>query len=268
MRAAVLSSILILGACATNANEDPLTQQEAEQAVDEVNLATSAQALTWELVEISTHFTAGVSLAEAGAELGAFAASQIPCAEVAVAGAVVTVDFGDLADGCTFRGKTFAGIARLEVERSEKNLLVHHTYAGLSDGVVQLNGSADVCWSETEPGRDVSYEMAFSRDDFARTYVATGDVTLRLLDPTRGSEGGVELEGTRMVRSDDRTWQLDLSGIELRGLDPVPQAGEYTLYLPSDKSAKMTFERVDATSVRVTVTGAGGRTFYVTVPSP
>jgi hypothetical protein len=61
-------------------------------------------------------------------------------------------------------------------------------------------------------------------------------------------------------------WDLAIDGVELRWVDPVPQAGSYTLATPFEKSMTLSFDRVDEDTIRVTVE-SGARSFEFNVTS-
>jgi hypothetical protein len=271
---ALLSSVLacsLLAPACGGANEEPLTRDEAEEAVASVNLSASAQSLTHDIVEISTNFTIGQGLREAALELKLFAEAQIPCAVVSADAhqgeGHVTIDFGDLSDACSFRGRTYAGVVELDIQRAEGTVLVHHRWQGLSNGQVTVHGEADVTWSRDDASRHVVYDLEFSHEDHDGALRASGDVTQRLLDSVLGITAGVAIDGTREWSAGDRSWSLDIDGVQVRGLDPVPQAGTYSLVTPSDKHVTLSFERLNPTTIRVTLTGPKGRTHRVDVLS-
>jgi hypothetical protein len=269
MRTKILSSLLatsVLVAC--GGNDDPLTQEEAKEAVQSVEISGSAQGLTFDAVDISTHFTIGKGVVEAAAEIKLFAITQIPCADITIDQGHVTIDFGDLSDTCTYHGRTYAGVIKLDIERSQGEVLVHHTWTGLTDGKVVVNGDADVSWSKDSAARHVTYDVNFTHPDMDRTMHATGDVTQKLIDANAGISAGVQIDGSReWTLNDEKTWTLDIEGVQVRGLDPVPQSGTYALTTPKDKHVTLTFERVSATTIQVTLTGPKGKSHTVNVIS-
>jgi hypothetical protein len=266
----VLVSSLFTAACGGD-NDEPLTRDEAEEAVANVKLSASAQSLTYDVVEISTHFTIGKAVHEAALELQLFAASQIPCATVSAdandSSGHVTIDFGDLNDACTFRGHNYAGVVELDIVRTDGQLAVHHSWQGLTNGHVSVDGEADVTWSRDDASRHVVYDVAFTNDEFDGTLGASGDVTQKLIDSVLGLTAGVQIDGSRTFQAGDRAWSLDIDGVQMRGLDPVPQAGTYSLVTPSDKHVTLSFERLNPTTIRVTLTGPKGKTHQVDVIS-
>jgi hypothetical protein len=57
-----------------------------------------------------------------------------------------------------------------------------------------------------------------------------------------------------------------VNDVEVRWKDPVPQAGSFTLTSPKGRTLTLSFERVDADSIRVTITN-GKNTFSFNVNS-
>jgi hypothetical protein len=258
--------LALLGA--TSCLDPALTREEAQEAVDSSNLASAAEALSYDVVEISTHFTLGKAVAEAAEELRSFAVSQIPCSDVSLAANTVTIDFGGLDDACSYRGHAYGGVVQITVQAALGSVQVHHAWMGLTNGKVTVDGEADVTWSDADSSRQVKYEGSAISVDRAGTLETSGDITQTLIDPSQGLTAGIEINGKREWSVEEgHEWKLRVDGVEVRGQDPVPQAGRYKLTTPSDKDVTMTFGRIDATTIRVTVVGPRNRTFEVDVVS-
>lgn len=259
-------ALLPLALTACERATPPLTSAEAREAFAETVSSARAEASTAELIEVSTRFTLGQAVEDAAEELAAFWESQAPCAITQRDGATVTVDFGDLADDCTFNGHTFGGLVSVTVSRADtSSVLVHHEWTAFTNGVVTVDGGADVTWTGGEdPSRTVEHDLLWS--DAERSGESTGNRTQRLIDPSAGLSAGIEVNGARGWIGDAGTWDLDIDGIELRGQDPVPQAGVYTLTTPAEKVMTMAFERIDEDSIQMTVSGirGGDRVWLVT----
>jgi hypothetical protein len=248
--------------------EQGLTREEANEAVTSSNLAGEAQALTYDVIDVSTHFTIGQAVDQAAQELRTFAASQIPCSTVSVAQATVTIDFGTLQDDCKYRGHSYAGVVKISVQGASGELHVHHQWQGFTNGTVTLDGDADVTWSAAAESRHVTYSAVSTHAGRAETLHSSGEVTQKWIDAQLGWAGGVEIDGTReWYLESGRVWNLDIEGIEARAQDPVPQAGRYVLTTPSDKHLTLEFERLSDTQIRVTVKGAQGHTYEIDVTS-
>lgn len=253
--------LLIVGLPALSACErasQPLTQAEAREAFAETASSARAEASTAEVIEVSTSFTLGQAAQDAAEELRAWWQSQAPCAIVTRDDSTVTVDFGDLSDDCTYNDHTYAGVARITVVRADDgDVLVSHVWEGLTNGIVTVDGGADVTWSGGEdPSRHVVHDLVWS--DAERSGESSGDRTQTLIDPAAGISGGVEINGQRAWTGQKGTWDLGIDGVQVRGQDPIPQAGLYTLTTPADKVMTMAFERVDDDTIEMTVSGLRG----------
>ena len=66
------------------------------------------------------------------------------------------------------------------------------------------------------------------------------------------------------MRPNEAVWVLDIEAVEMRGQDPVPQAGAYSLTTPDAKTAAITFARVDEDTIECVLTaGSKSWTFQV-----
>jgi hypothetical protein len=242
---------------------DDLSNVEMREALDEVVLEGQGQAVENEIVEITTDFTIGEGVAQAAQALRDAIASQIPCSTVTVADDTLTLDFGGLEDECVYNGHTFAGVVIVTIrhDAASDTLTVDHTYEDLSNGVVTLNGSKVVDWSDQT--RHVVTDLEVERA--GKTARTSSDRTQTLLDPDAGLAGGIEINGERRWDNDRGAWELAIDGVELRWIDPVPQAGSYTLKTPRGKTAVLGFARVDDDTIAVTLSGGRkDRIFHVT----
>jgi hypothetical protein len=221
-----------------------------EQASD----AGQAEGLTSAGVEISTNFTIGEAVKDGAAELKAFIGSQLPCADITVEDATLTVVYGAKDGACSYRGHTFSGTQSISLERNDDaQVLVHHEWTDFSNGVVSLDGTADVTWNLTDKTRRVQHESHWTNLKSGRTGTGSGDRVQSLL--AGGIAEGIQVDGSRSWDGERGHWDLAIDGVQLRWTDPVPQAGSYTLKTPFDKSVSMAFERVDDDTIKVIVTG-------------
>lgn len=109
-----------------------------------------------------------------------------------------------------------------------------------------------VTWSlQDELSRHVVHELTWTRMSDGLTGTGTGDRLQRGLngDVTQG----LAIDGERTWAGTAGTWDLDIDGVELRWIDPVPQAGIYTLTTPSLKQMSLSFDRKDEDTITVTV---------------
>ena len=235
---------------------------EYRMAVDESVALGQADVAQQDIVEISTSFTLGDAAQTARANIEAFIKSQAACAVVTPTGdRGLTIDFGDLADDCTYKGRTYGGVITIEVDVAADTTVVHHTAAAFTNGTVTLDGTADVTW--TADSRRVVSDLRFDRE--GRETDVQGDRTQRLLDQAAGLAGGITVDGARTWQNDKGDFSLMIDGVELRPADPVPQAGTYQLTVPSGDEVTLSFTRVDDDTIEVRIAGGRrDRVFHVT----
>ncbi len=234
--------------------EDELTSSEARQSLEEARGASSAENLTSATVEISMNFTIGQAAADAAAELGTFVQSQLPCAFVTVAGATLSIEYGVNPGSCLYRGHEFSGTHSITVTRNDGGVVVvDHLWTDLSNGVVELDGSAHVTWDFDAKTRRVEHESNWTHLGSGRTGQGSGDRTQSVLEG--GLAEGIRVDGSRTWKGQRGQWDLAIDGVEMRWVDPVPQAGSYTLATPFDKTVSLSFSRVDDDTIAVTVSG-------------
>ena len=245
--------LLVLTGCPKD-REDPLTLGEATSALEQASDAGQAEGLTSASVDISTNFTIGTAVQDGAAELQAFIGTQLPCADITLAEATLTVVYGAKAGNCTYRGHTFKGTHSISIERNEEaQVSVHHEWTDFSNGVVSLDGTADVTWNLADKTRRVQHESHWTNLKSGRTGTGTGDRLQSVL--TGGIAEGIQVDGTRAWDGDKGHWDLAIDAVQMRWIDPVPQSGSYTLTTPFGKTVSMGFSRVDDDTIKVSVAG-------------
>jgi len=245
--------LLVLTGCPRE-KEDPLTLGEATAALEQASDAGQAEGLTASSVDISTNFTIGGAVRDAADELATFIGSQLPCADVTQEDATLTVVYGAKSGACSYRGHQLSGTHVISVERNEDaQVEVHHEWIGLSDGVVSLDGTADVTWNFADKTRRVKHSSQWKNVASGRTGMGSGDRLQSVLEGGLGE--GIQVDGERSWQGERGHWDLAIAGVQLRWADPVPQAGSYTLTTPFDKTVSMSFLRVDSDTIKVTVKG-------------
>jgi hypothetical protein len=253
---------LLLTACPKDKAET-MTQAEARDALDESTADTQASSLTTSSVELSTSFTIGKAASDAAAELKTFIATQLPCAEITLADATLSVQYGARPGSCVYKGHTFSGSHTIKVSRNEdEQVLVDHTWTDLSNGIVNVTGTAHVTWDLEEKSRKVEHDVTWTRLSDGRTGRGTGDRTQTPL--AGGVAEGIQVDGSRTWTGRNGRWDLAIEGVQMRWSDPVPQAGTYRLASPKGRSLALSFRRIDADSIEVTL-ASGTRTFTFTV---
>lgn len=253
---------LSLTACPKD-NAEPVTTAEASQALEESTLSSQAQELTSSSIELSTNFTLGGAVEQAADQLRAFVASQLPCAGLTLTGNTLSVVYGKNPGNCTYHGHTFSGEHTITVVRAGSgDVEVDHAWKKLSDGVLEVSGTAQVTWSFSAASRHVVHSVSWTRISDGLTATGSGDETQKAL--TGGLIEGIQVDGTRAWDGKSGHWDLGVNGVQWRWVDPVPQSGSYTLAMPNKKSLTMTFSRVDDTHIKVVLT-SGDKTFSFVV---
>lgn len=256
---ALLPMTIALAGCPKSDPEQPLTIAEAQEAVEESTLSNQAVSVVNGTVEITTNFTIGQAVEDAAEELRSFITSQLPCAEVTVEQATLSIEYGVKPGNCTYNGHTYSGTHTVRVEKNEQGaVLVQHSWESLSNAVMSVSGTADVTWSLQDRSRHVVHELTWTRLADGRQGTGSGDRTQSTLEG--GIAEGIRVDGSRTWEGQSGRWDTAIKDIEMRWVDPIPQAGSYVLSTPFDKSATLAFERYDEDTIRVTVS-SGRRSF-------
>ncbi len=260
----------------TGCNAEGMSSLEALDALGEVNRSSRGEVAVGDVIEVSTDVTIGDRVEAAAETIAAFWESQAPCSTVTVEGAKVTIDYGSLQDNCTFDGATYAGVTTHEVVSTERGSLeVLHDYAGFTNGDVTVDGDATVTWTGEDATRRVETVHTWT-DGEGHIVEVTGDHVQGPLDVDEdgpawaGWIGGITMEGTRDWThvgddQDGDVWALDMQGLELRWVDPAPQAGVVTVTNPDGKDLTITYSRVDDTTIQAVLSGLrrGDKTVHI-----
>ncbi|MBN1606614.1 MAG: hypothetical protein JW940_08260 [Polyangiaceae bacterium] len=254
VRVALCAAALVFAACPRDKNDDPLTLAEASQALEETTLESQAQALASDSIELSTHFTIGQAARDAAAELREFILAELPCAQLTLEDATLTVDYGVEGDACLYHGKRITGQSRVSVAKNDRDdVVVEHSWTDLSNGIVEVDGHATVTYTLDDPSRHVVHDVTITRLRDGLELESQGDRTQRPLEG--GLVEGFQVDGTRAWSSRRGDWGLVIDDVEMRWVDPVPQAGTYKLVTPKNKELKLGFERKDEDTITVTLAG-------------
>jgi hypothetical protein len=244
---------LLLTACPKD-REQPLTLDEASQALEEATTASQAEGLTAVSVDISTSFTIGQGVEQALADVRDFVIAELPCADISIADKTLSVSYGARPGNCTYRGHTFSGTSKLTVTKNDAGqVVVDHDWIGLSNGLVSLTGTAHVVWDGAALTRDVSHAMTWTHVASGRTAQGSGHRTQSALHGDISQ--GIVVDGSRSWQGPRGDWDLAIAGVEMGWNDPVPQAGSYTLSTPFGANVSLDFSRVDADTIHVSVNG-------------
>lgn len=264
MRTLGLGLLMAVALTACPKREARLTVGEAQQALEESAAASQAEGLTATSVDIATSFTIGAGVEQATNELARSIATALPCAIVTTTDVPrsLTVEYGARGN-CSYRGHQLSGTARIQVSSNDDSeVRVEHEWIDLSNGVVTLDGTADVTWNLEEGTRRVMHHTSWTSLRTGRQVEGEGDRIQSALEG--GLREGIVVDGSRSWTGERGTWDLAIDGVEMRWTDPVPQAGTYSLSTPFDKVVSMSFARVDEDTIRVTV-ASGQRDFTFTV---
>jgi hypothetical protein len=243
-----------------------LTAGEAQQALEESAAASQAEGLMGTSADLATSFTLGAGVEQSVDELRAFLAAQLPCAEVSIEGATLTVTYGVNPGTCTYRGHELSGVARITIssngEEDGDMAFVEHEWLALSNGLVSLDGTATVAWDFAAQTRRVTHETRWTSLRTGRVVEGAGDRVQQRV--SEDGVAGIRVDGSRSWEGERGSWELDIDGVRMRWADPIPDMGTYTLSTPFDKTLSMSFARVDEDTIRVTV-ASGERDFDFTV---
>lgn len=258
----VATSVLLLAAGCSG-----LTREEAAEAVEEARLYSEAVTMIGTTVEMSENFSIGEAVSVSAQNLRDFYESQLPCAEVALEENTVTVAYGATGDDCEHRGMTFTGTHSVTVEvNGDNEVEVHHEWIELENGTMRVSGTADVTWTGgDDPSRRIVHDLAWERIEDGREAEGRGD---RVQQPLDGDiANGLTVEGDAVWRGESGSWDLTITDVEARWVDPVPQNGKYILGTPFGRELTLEFSRSSPTSVDVVVK-SGRRQFDFEVTTP
>jgi hypothetical protein len=267
MRSSLIAPAILLSMAGCHPQEG-LTGQEAQTASQELQVESQSQALTSNTVELATNFTIGGAVEHAADELRSFVQSQLSCADVTLSGNMLTVEYG-VRSGCQFHGQTITGEHEITVSKNDTDdVVVDHVWTDLSNGKVQVSGTAEVTWSKSDVSRHVVHDLKWTRLSDGREGEGKGD---RVQRPLPASSGGLATgfteTGTRSWDGKAGHWSLDIDHLDMRWIDPLPESGTLTLDTPFDKTVSAAFSRPNSTTIRVTLEGARGSiTINTTTP--
>ena len=230
----------------------PLTREEVAASLEEAELFSQAATLIGNTVDLSSGFTIGGAVEDSMENLREFYESQLPCAEVTLEDGTLAVEYGATGTSCIHKGMAFTGRHEVTVSVvSAKSIVVDHLWTDLSNGKMQVNGTARVTWKGADDAsRRVVHDLMWERLSDGRTANGTGDRTQRPLDGDLAV--GITVSGDAEWDGESGLWDLRIDDVDMRWVDPVPQAGSYLLATPFDQSVEFSFERTAPKNVHVT----------------
>lgn len=228
-------------------------------AVDEVVATGQGESLQNDVIEITTSFTLGDGARAVAEQVGDFVRSQLPCATVSSPDTqTLSIAFGTVEGNCSYNGRALSGTVTVGYVVEGDEVIVSHEYAGLTDGRATLDGEATVTWSAASRHVVTDFDIGTERGDFT----ASSDRTQQRIG---GVGEGIVVDGVRDWSGPRGDFHLDIEGVQMRGVDPVPQDGSYALTRPDGDVISMTFERIDDDTIEIVVSGGRrDRTFRVT----
>ncbi|MEM6927701.1 MAG: hypothetical protein AAF602_12280, partial [Myxococcota bacterium] len=144
------------------------------------------------------------------------------------------------------------------------DLEVEHDWMGFTNGEVTLDGGATVTWDGTDQTRRVETDHVWS-DDEGTVSVIGDHLSAPLEEGVPFWESGFTLEGSRDWTTERGGWTLTMTGLELRLLDPAPQAGSLDLQAPNGKTLGIDYSRIDDATIQAVLRGVrgGDRTYHI-----
>jgi hypothetical protein len=243
--AVALASLAVLAGCEL----DLLRSQETHAALDETIADSESIGFTAAAIELGGIFSMGQSAEQSALQLHDLMSSQLGCGGLTLDQATLTVEYAT----CNFMPNVFGGKHTVHIEEeSPSHLRVTHTWDKLTNGNIEINGSALVTWSAQDPVRHVVDEYTWVRLKDGRMGVGGGDRRQAALDG-RSVFDGLQVDGTRSWEGEDGHWDLSIQGIEIRWVDPVPYTGLWILRTPKGRNVTFAFDRIDPENIGIDV---------------
>lgn len=243
--AAAWLSVVLLAGC----DLDFLDSQETQAALDESIADSEGLALTAASIELGAVFTLGQTAEQSALQLHELMASQLGCAGLSLVESTVSVQYGT----CNFEPNVFGGTHTVHIEEDGPDQMrLTHTWDQLSNGRVEINGTAEVTWSAGDDMRRVVDSYSWVRLKDGRSGDGGGD---RQQGPLPGHSvfDGLRADGTRTWDGTTGHWELEMDEIRIRWVDPVPYTGLWLLKTPSNRHVSFEFARIDPENIGVDV---------------
>jgi hypothetical protein len=241
---------LVSLACLAGCEFDLLDSQDTQDALDESIADSEGIAFTAAAIELGGIFTMGQSAEASALQLHDLMSSQLGCAGLTLDHATLIVEYAS----CNFMPNVFAGTHTVLIEEDgPSQLRVTHRWDKLSNGNIEINGSALVTWSEADPVRHVIDQYTWVRPKDGRMGVGGGDRRQAALEGHTVFDG-LRVDGTRSWEGQNGHWDLTMDGIQIRWVDPVPFTGLWMLRTPDNRMVTFEFARIDAENIGIDVT--------------
>lgn len=255
--AASIGASLGLGAC----DSPDVDDVEMRAAIDEAVASGEAQHAEIDLLDLTTDLDPGGEHPKGDSPLRGLLegprlrdhmrgliASQLPCSTLEdLDDDTLQITLGSSERPCTFRGAEWSGVIVVSYQADDDIVTIEHEYLAVTNGKVQLDGTSVV--ERTDAQRHVVNDFTFQGP--RGTFHSSSD---RIHTPM--ADGlGMHIEGTRDVERPRGLAHIDIVDVEVARGDVVPQDGSYVLTTPEGREMTMTFARLDADTILVTVTG-------------
>jgi hypothetical protein len=228
---------------------DFLASQETQEALDETMADSESIAFTAAAIEIGAIFSGGQTAEQSALQLHDLMSSQLGCAGLTLDQTTLSVEY----ESCNFQPNVFAGTHTVHIEEDNPGeMRVTHSWDKLTNGHIEINGTATVTWSADDPVHHVIDEYTWVRIGDGRMGVGGGDRRQAALDG-RSVFDGLKVDGTRSWEGKDGHWDLKMQNIQIRWVDPVPFIGLWILETPKGRNVSFEFMRIDAENIGVDV---------------
>jgi hypothetical protein len=245
----VLGAALVSMALLTGCELDFLASQETQDALDETMADSESIAFTAAASELGAIFTTGQTAEASALQLHDLMSSQLGCAGLTLDQTTLSVEYAS----CNFQPNVFAGTHTVHIEEdSPGNMRVTHQWNKLTNGNIEVNGTATVTWTADDPVHHVIDDYTWLRLKDGRTGVGGGDRRQAALEG-RSVFDGLHVDGTRSWEGKDGHWDLKMENIQIRWVDPVPFTGLWILETPKGRNVSFEFVRLDADNIGVNV---------------
>ena len=111
-------------------------------------------------------------------------------------------------------------------------------------------------WGDLGDLRRMTFQASWDSGD--GPVQGSGNLSQRLVDDTKGLEGGLRVDGERKWINSAGNWLLTLNGIEIMGGIAAPVRGSYVVRTAAYLTMRMRFEQIDESSIQVDTEGRDG----------
>lgn len=159
---------------------------------------------------------------------------------------------------CEYHKFVLLGEVSIAVVSADAGALeTKHTWTGLQNGTAVLaSGSGTMTWGDLGDLRRMTFQASWDSGD--GPVQGSGNLSQRLVDDTKGLDGGLRVDGERKWINSAGSWLLTLNGIEVMGGIAAPVRGSYVVRTAAYLTMRMRFEQIDESSIQVDTEGRDG----------